>query len=127
MALLLSFFKRTSIFQAEIYAIDRCFQINYTNCDIAVMSDSQAAIMALDSYVIKSKLVSECLQKLKELSRRNRVKLCWIPGHTGEEGNEMANSLARKGALEPFMGPQRRIQGIRKEKPNRRLERSSLY
>ena len=102
--------KRTSIFQAEVYAIDRCVQLNldrnYTNCNIAIMSDSRAAIMALDSHVISSRLVWECLLKLKQLSERNRVQLCWIPSHIGIEGNEMADSLARKGASVPFIGPE---------------------
>lgn len=52
---------------------DRWSQINldrsYTNCGIAIMSDSRAAILALDAYIIKARLVWEGLLKLKKMSR----------------------------------------------------------
>ena len=65
----------TNIFQAELLAIERCLDINlkrnYQRCNIAIHSDSQAAIKALSSYVIDSKLIWECLSKLNELGKKN--------------------------------------------------------
>ena len=59
------------IFQAELLAIDKCAQINldrgYENVDLAIMSDSQAAVQKLESTQIKSKLVWKCLTKLCDL------------------------------------------------------------
>ena len=51
-------------------------------------------------------MVRSCLDKLNELGKSNTVSLLWIPGHAGEQGNEMADELARKGAAAPFIGPE---------------------
>lgn len=100
----------TTVFQAEIYAIDCCLRENlrrgYTGKNILICSDSQASIKALNSWVIKSKLVWECLENLKNLSVSNKVTLKWVPGHKGIEGNEKADALAREGSATSFTGPE---------------------
>jgi hypothetical protein len=62
--------KYTTVFQAEVYAIMACtaenLDRNYKNRNIYILSDSQAAIKALDSYQINSKLVSDCHQSLSQ-------------------------------------------------------------
>ena len=102
--------KYASIFQAEINAIGRCAEVsiqrNYRNKHIVINSDSQAAIKALNSPIITSRLVWECLGHLNELGRTNRVLLRWVPSHSGIEGNEMADQLAKEGAETPFVGPE---------------------
>lgn len=70
------------------------------------MSDSQAALKALNSYVVSSKLVWECAGTIRQLARHNKVTLMWVPGHEGVEGNELADKLARKGAASSFIGPE---------------------
>jgi len=71
-----------SIFQAEIHAIERCIQFNLDrknrNKEIAI----------------------------NDLGRNNKVTLLWVPGYVGVEGNEPADTLARKGASAPLMGPE---------------------
>ncbi|XP_050311838.1 uncharacterized protein LOC126747328 [Anthonomus grandis grandis] len=102
--------KYTSVFQAEIHAIERCAQLilnkDYLKQDIAIFTDSQAAIAALSSHVISSKMVRDCLGKLNEVGKRNKVTILWVPGHTGVQGNEEANILAKKGSGSQFVGPE---------------------
>jgi hypothetical protein len=102
--------KYTTVFQAEVYTIMACtlenLDRNYRNRNIYILSDSQAAIKALDSYQINSKLVWDCHQSLIQLVEHNRVQLIWVPGHGGIEGNEVANQLAKLGSECPFIGPE---------------------
>jgi ribonuclease HI len=51
-------------------------------------------------------LVWNCFQLLLELAGQNKVKLIWVPGHSGVEGNEKADQLAKLGADEPLLGPE---------------------
>jgi ribonuclease HI len=85
----------TMVFQAEIYAIKPCIMENiekgYTSRNIYILSDSQAAIKALDSYQINSKLVWDCHQSLVQLAEHNRIQLVWVPGHMGIDGNKIAD------------------------------------
>jgi len=103
------------VFQAEIWAILVCAQklceegaINEQT--ICICSDSQATIKALSNYVIRSKLVLSCKEALNHLARNKAVILVWVPGHTGIQGNEEADFLARTGSksapitAEPVVG-----------------------
>ena len=102
--------KEITIYQAEMYALDRCIQLNidrdYRLREIAIMTDSQAAIKALSACTTTSQLVWECRRKLDVLSKRNKVTLVWVPGHAGISGNEKADQLAKEGAATSFVGPE---------------------
>ena len=75
------------------------------NCrTITIFTDSQAALKALESVTVKSKLVLECLEWLSELAIQNSVQLVRVPRHEGILGNEKADELAKKGADTPFTG-----------------------
>jgi hypothetical protein len=54
----------TTVFQAEIYAIKACIRENiekdYKGRNIYILSDSQAAIKALNNFQINFKLVWDC-------------------------------------------------------------------
>lgn len=93
--------KHAPVFQAEVLAINVCAQTLYEegikNRLITIHTDSQAAIGALSGYATRSKLVDEC-KNLNSLSIANRVRLEWVPGHSGIQGNEKADCLARKGS-----------------------------
>ena len=78
-------------------------------CDgktIFIFTDNQAAILPLESYHTTSKLVWECKQLLLRLGSTNNVTLAWVPGHSGVEGNELADELAKKGASSLPFGPE---------------------
>ncbi|XP_044597530.1 uncharacterized protein LOC123274105 [Cotesia glomerata] len=91
-----------SIFQTEVYAIWACVEhikkLNQRNKHIYICSDSCAALRALEQIEVSSRLVRSCMNLLDELARYNRVKLLWIPGHSGNAGNDRANELAKAGA-----------------------------
>ena len=93
-------------FQAEIYAILACVNSLHTEYEasIAIRSDSQAALKALDTVKTTSKLVAETMTELKRLSLFYSIRLIWVPGHFNVPGNEIADKLANKAACKEFIG-----------------------
>lgn len=91
-----------TVFQAEVLAITECLLMNmrkgYQNKRIRIFSDSQAALMALNSFQFNSRVVLECRNLLNDLATRNEVTLIWVPGHEGIDGNERADELAKQGS-----------------------------
>ena len=71
--------KHSSIFQAEIHAIEICArmlnQMQLENKTIKVYSDSQAALKALESSTCISKAVWSCKNELILLGERNKITL----------------------------------------------------
>jgi ribonuclease HI len=102
--------KFATVFQNEIYAILQCACENirraYRNKRILIFSDSQAALKALNSPKVASRLVVECTDALSALADRNKVTLMWVPGHCVILCNETADKLARQGAAKPLLGPE---------------------
>ncbi|XP_071572363.1 uncharacterized protein [Temnothorax nylanderi] len=103
----------STVFTAEILAILRCTEHLLSNNTkgrkINICSDSRAAILALAKTTTKSALVWDCMLALERLSGLNKVTLVWVPGHQGIPGNEIADSLAKKGANE---APSDQVAGI---------------
>ena len=100
---------KPSIFQAEVMAINEVASqslsegINLKR--IHIYSDSKAALQALDNPEINSKIVLETVQNLNKLGANNMIKLAWVPGHSKIKGNDIADSIARKGSKNNFVGP----------------------
>ncbi|XP_015178751.1 PREDICTED: uncharacterized protein LOC107067612 [Polistes dominula] len=91
-----------SVLQTELFAIrayaHSILERGYYDKHIYICSDSHAALRLVHSTVVKSGLVKDCVDLLTLPSRVNRVKLLWVPGHSGVQGNERAHELARLGA-----------------------------
>ncbi len=99
-----------TVFEAEIYAIYTKYlnctwlpnlQKEWSNRTIYFHSDNRAAIRALVSSRITSKVVQKCNQVLNRLSRNNRTVVDWILEHSGVPGNERTDTLAWKADLMP--------------------------
>ena len=92
----------TTVFQAEIIAINEAckkfIDIKQSNMQyIKVFSDSQAAILALNSNTVTSSLVKQTIITLNLLAdSTKRVEICWVKAHVGHHGNERADQLARE-------------------------------
>ena len=67
------------------------------NQTVVILSDSQAALKALASPVVKQMLVGNCINNLNFLGQNNQVMLMWVPGHSNIVGNEEADTLAKAG------------------------------
>ena len=96
-----------TVFQAEIYAIKRACEILTDMKDglandpefgtIRILSDSQAALLALDKVDTESQLVLDTKLALNRLGKALKVQLGWIKAHVNYKGNEMADTLAKTG------------------------------
>jgi hypothetical protein len=66
---------------------------NVENCfmcwNIYILSDSQAALTALDSFQINCKLVWNYHKSTVKLADHNRIQLIQLPGHVRIDGNEI--------------------------------------
>ena len=100
----------TTVYQAEVTAIsvsaDIMNKAGITDQTIMILSDSQAAIKALASPLVKQKLVGNCIVNLNLLSQNNQVTLMWVPGHSNIDGNEEADTLAKTGAHKTYELPE---------------------
>ena len=57
------------------------------------------ALKALQAAKTSSPLVRQCQKTLNNTSTQHTVELYWIPGHSGVQGNEIADKLTRNGCL----------------------------
>ena len=94
--------ERSTVFQAETFAVEQAAKLlrdnGTTNKTIVINCDSQAAIRAVDSTIIKSKTTQRARNELHKLGKDNNVLLRWIPAHKGYLGNEEADKLAKRGS-----------------------------
>ncbi|KAL5259046.1 hypothetical protein ACHWQZ_G009499 [Mnemiopsis leidyi] len=94
--------EHSTVFQAEAYAVEQAAKLlidgGTKNKTIIINCDSQAAIKAVDSTIIKSKTTQRARNELHKLGKDNNVLLRWIPAHKGYLGNEKADELAKKGS-----------------------------
>ena len=99
-----------TVYQCELFAIHMgCIwaktEIN-NPANIIFLSDSQAAIKALNSTQVTSRLVLDTIDQLNDLGTHHQVTIRWVPGHENIPGNERADELARIGSSATPIGPE---------------------
>ncbi len=94
--------QHSSVFQGEVYAIKKAAEWiidqRRRNNLVDIYVDSQAALRALTSCTISSKLVAEAIELLNRAGEQNFITLHWIKAHAGHPGNERADEIAKMGA-----------------------------
>ena len=103
----------TTVFQAEVTAITAAgieiIKQDIKEKDIKIYVDSQSALKAINSFVIRNKSVMECKKTLNKISEHNRVTLNWMPGHENHKGNIIADKMAKAGVNMNTEGQEPRI------------------
>ena len=92
----------STVFQAEVVAIaevaKKLIMDRIVNEKIIILVNSQAAILAIQNNIVKSNTILTCIKNLNILGEDNDVTIAWTPGHTGIQGNEKADILAKSGS-----------------------------
>lgn len=97
-----------SVYTAELYAISQVLlHISSTrSLRILICSDSKSALESIGSFSPDHPLVQEIQCQLYALTRLRRIiTFCWVPGHVGLRGNELADAAARAASVSPDISP----------------------
>jgi len=98
-----------TIKQLEITAISYCATTiieNGIQGNLAIFTDSLAAIKALECCEINSKVVLDCFNNLQTVALTNRLKIVWIRAHSNIRGNDLADARAKEAANGSPIGPE---------------------
>ena len=97
----------SSIFTAEAYAIMMALVKieDSEEKNFMIFSDSKSCLQALAHLKTDHPIVVQILDKLNDLKEANYdIRFCWVPGHVGLRGNELADRTAKR-ALDDDPGP----------------------
>lgn len=91
-----------SIFSAEAMAIDLAiYFLASKDQESIIFSDSASCLAAIE----EGNHNHPWIQEIEIDSKNYNITLCWIPGHTGIKGNELADKLANKGRQQSNENP----------------------
>ncbi|GBM44375.1 hypothetical protein AVEN_147384-1 [Araneus ventricosus] len=89
---------RNSVFQAELIAIKEvCTRDSQSNQPIKIWTDSESSLHSISSLKTNGPLAQD-IQSI--LLNSPNIQLGWIKAHVGHAGNEAADLLGKKAALE---------------------------
>ncbi len=92
-----------SVFQSELFAIFKALEyINrkFSGNNITICTDSLSAIKAIGNSSSLTYLVQQVYSEIHKASHKNtNISFAWIRGHEGNCGNELADKMAKEGAV----------------------------
>ena len=73
-----------SVFQAEIYAIDKSCQLlkEMEENHVTIFSDSMSGLQALDGTLTQTKTTKNCIDSPNEPGKSCKIELSWVAGLT---------------------------------------------
>ena len=85
-----------TIYFAEMYAIWLALlSVDNSHSKYVIFSDSFSSLLSLKNHNSNHPLVRKIIHKLSKFHQTGKtIELCWIPSHTGIEGNSQADKLA---------------------------------
>jgi ribonuclease HI len=90
---------KCSILTAELYALVQALKFiesSHHETRFLICSDSLSSLQAIDTLYSPHTLVQEIHSLLASLASRDvTVVFCWVPGHVGIQGNELADKAAK--------------------------------
>ena len=91
-----------TVFQAESIAMEKGIELLENaepNQPVTILTDSQALLQALRNRTTNSHTVYGTKQALNGEGKQREIRVRWIKAHVNHYGNELADALAKDGAL----------------------------
>ena len=93
--------KRCTNNQAEQLAVLRALEyterLQTEDKTASIYTDTRVTLDSLKNIKVHTFLIEEIRRKLTEMGKINwKIQLCWVKAHVGIQGNELADTLAKK-------------------------------
>lgn len=96
----------TTAFQADIISIalaaQYCLQENFVNKTIKIYAQNKSAVIALEKWILDSKIIIDSYNYLEKISEKNAVSPEWSCDPMGKEVKKLSNEFATLKPIGPW-------------------------